>query len=490
MISRRHFNVGTLAGIGGLAAASLTTSQANAQMGGRIRRDVFSLDPNGPELSDYRNAVTAMRALPHSDPRSWNAQAGIHEAHCPHGNWFFLPWHRAYLHYFEKICAELSGNPEFALPYWNWSRFPSIPAALLDSPLLHDRDLGPGDALPAELIAQSRIDRLMQIPEFPSFASGPPNGTGQGTRGQMAELEFGPHNGVHEELGRDMMTSWSPLDPIFWLHHCNIDRLWASWNRQFSNSEDATWADFNITRFYDVSTNQQVTPRVGDLDGIAPLNYAYDFLEGDPNPPEPASPGTTPNPPSLIGREGAWQHLLVANASRASSRLQIKNASELSERPSNWRARSIWATPSVRPGSPAAQRLAPAQRYAFQHRTGTSAFLNVDHLPVPRNQKSLVRVFLNRDNLSPTTLFTDAHYVSTVAFFGHGHHGQGSANLRIDLTSTLARLTEQGVIDFQNRFPQVQLIVVDETRSRMLNETLSGPQRTRIEFAEPEGGQA
>src|SRR5262249_30234876 len=40
---------------------------------------------------------------------------------CPHGNWWFLPWHRAYLYYFERTLRWASGNPDLALPYWNYS---------------------------------------------------------------------------------------------------------------------------------------------------------------------------------------------------------------------------------------------------------------------------------------------------------------------------------------------------------------------------------
>lgn len=40
---------------------------------------------------------------------------------CPHGNWWFLVWHRGYIGWFEQICQELSGDSSFALPYWDWT---------------------------------------------------------------------------------------------------------------------------------------------------------------------------------------------------------------------------------------------------------------------------------------------------------------------------------------------------------------------------------
>ena len=93
------------------------------------------------DITTYKEAVTLMKALPSSDPRSWNNQAAIHGSVCPcppggfnfcqHGTDHFFDWHRAYLYYFEKICQKLTGNANFGLPYWNWNRTPSNPFGLL-----------------------------------------------------------------------------------------------------------------------------------------------------------------------------------------------------------------------------------------------------------------------------------------------------------------------------------------------------------------------
>ncbi|CCO26351.1 hypothetical protein BN14_00374 [Rhizoctonia solani AG-1 IB] len=42
-------------------------------------------------------------------------------------------------------------------------------------------------------------------------------------------LEEGPHDSVHNEINSDMAASFSPADPLFFLHHNNVDRLWARW---------------------------------------------------------------------------------------------------------------------------------------------------------------------------------------------------------------------------------------------------------------------
>ncbi|MFN0125291.1 MAG: tyrosinase family protein [Verrucomicrobiales bacterium] len=45
-------------------------------------------------------------------------------------------------------------------------------------------------------------------------------------------LEGGPHNSGHRAVGGTMASASSPADPIFWMHHANIDRLWAIWQAQ------------------------------------------------------------------------------------------------------------------------------------------------------------------------------------------------------------------------------------------------------------------
>ncbi|NBC97340.1 MAG: twin-arginine translocation signal domain-containing protein, partial [Deinococcus-Thermus bacterium] len=86
--------------------------------------------PNvGADLEGYKNAVRAMLALPPEDPRNWYRNAMTHLLDCPHGNWWFLVWHRGYLGWFERICREVTDNPAFALPYWDWTEEPKVPAS-------------------------------------------------------------------------------------------------------------------------------------------------------------------------------------------------------------------------------------------------------------------------------------------------------------------------------------------------------------------------
>ena len=71
-----------------------------------------------------------MKRLPVTDQRNWTRQAHPNN-HCPHSNWWFLLWHRAYLYHFESICQDVLGDPTFRVPYWKWRRSRTFPRRLL-----------------------------------------------------------------------------------------------------------------------------------------------------------------------------------------------------------------------------------------------------------------------------------------------------------------------------------------------------------------------
>ena len=217
-VSRRVFLQNAGVSLGGMALAgagrSLAAEQA-PQTALRIRPDITSLSPNSPQIKSLRAGVAAMRALDDGNPKSWVAQANIHNNFCPHNNWYLLPWHRAYLFYFEQICREASGDSTFALPYWNWSTTPRLPAVYWgdDNPLNDDtREIGPNDSADPSFVASSVIDSILQISDFSTFGSGMalsqrPQTAPFGTTGQ---LEGTPHNYIHGWINGDMGNYVSP----------------------------------------------------------------------------------------------------------------------------------------------------------------------------------------------------------------------------------------------------------------------------------------
>jgi hypothetical protein len=253
----------------------------------RLRRNIYTLynsNPSHPAIVAYRTAVGVMRGRPASDPTSWLYQANIHGTNTPSGSWpagapwstcnhgwQFLAWHRMYLYFFERIVRAASGDPTFALPYWDYA-----PASnrTLPPPFrtpnnatnpLWDSTRGAmntGGSLPASAVDSTTC----LIPtSYTSFQSSI-NGT--------------PHGAVHVSIGGNMGGfNTAGQDPIFWLHHCNIDRLWEKWLAQgggrVNPTSDASWMNTNFTF---VDENKNFVQMSGDdvLYTINQLGYQYE----------------------------------------------------------------------------------------------------------------------------------------------------------------------------------------------------------------------
>ena len=123
----------------------------------------------------------------------------------------FLAWHRHFLVRFEQRLQQV--DPAVSIPYWDWITDPAIPAFLNHSALLTKWSVE-RHFVPHEMPSAAELDLAMRIDRFPRF---------------QRKLELGPHSDVHIAVGGTMATALSPADPLFWLHHANLDRLWASW---------------------------------------------------------------------------------------------------------------------------------------------------------------------------------------------------------------------------------------------------------------------
>ena len=312
------------------------------------RKNVWTLlsrDPWDDATEDYARAVATMQARPPDDPTSWTFQAAIHGSYftppsgalwneCQHAGWFFLPWHRMYLYYFERIVRaaviENGGNPEWALPYWNYDQ--PTPRNTLPKPL-RTETLPSGDVNPLFLtepqrdpifVAGGQLPRSVTSPAtamrerrfVPGF--GGPAGEPSGFNGGFGALEQTPHNVVHVQIGGSsdppcqgglmIDPSCAALDPVFWLHHCNIDRLWKRWLDQGAgraNPPDAEWLTQSFT-FHD-ETGAAVQLTCADvLDTKMQLDYVYDddpppaVIGGAPSPMPPAPPPPPSGPPEMV----------------------------------------------------------------------------------------------------------------------------------------------------------------------------------------------
>jgi tyrosinase len=125
----------------------------------------------------------------------------------------FLAWHRWFLLQFERRLRQ--EEPGVTVPYWDWMSYRRLPVSLNHPAQLRRWRLTrqwDNDFLPT----RAEITATMRRRSFAAFQS---------------RLE-GLHGGVHIGVGGQMATARSPADPLFWLHHANIDRLWASWQQR------------------------------------------------------------------------------------------------------------------------------------------------------------------------------------------------------------------------------------------------------------------
>ena len=289
-----------------------------------VRRNIWKLgtaaNPWHPVTLAYAKAVRSMQTLPISDPRSWRYQGAIHGLagmappagapwnECQHATWYFLPWHRAYLYQFERIVRSFvvaNGGPaDWALPYWNYAaaNSNSLPLAFRASTL--------PDNTPNPLFVAARnggtaavsINRGATIPgsvtsstvamaatDFTTPAVGNPVAFG-GPRTGFAHfgpapglLENQPHNIMHVVVGGQSGLMTDPdtaaLDPIFWLHHANIDRLWETWRLSpgRANPTTSTWTNRSFRLRNEQGASVRMRPK-DVVDAKAQLDYTYDSI--------------------------------------------------------------------------------------------------------------------------------------------------------------------------------------------------------------------
>lgn len=229
---------------------------------------------------------------------------------CQHAGWFFPPWHRGYLYSIENILRGiikgLGCNYEWALPYWNYfgpGNQYKIPPAFTQTklpdgtpnPLYVKARFGPnGDGNIFIPLASWNINQQCQQDTVytgdTGFYGGGETGFDHFDSG-TGDLEQNPHNLVHSAVGGQIsQTMWglmsdpglAALDPIFYLHHSNIDRMWNAWTTAGNaNPTDPNWLNGPTAsgdrKFYmpkPDKTPWQYTPSM--VNNISQLNYTYD----------------------------------------------------------------------------------------------------------------------------------------------------------------------------------------------------------------------
>jgi tyrosinase len=246
------------------------TSMSNASI---TRQEVTALAP--ADLKKYRDGIRKMQAI--SDNRGFNTIAGYHGVpghFCYHHKSLFLPWHRAYLYHFEQYLRDRVAGT--GIPWWNWTSHSAhskgIPAAFAAAkddegnanpllkfhanvpnskpPLVGDTDRAPQD--PSGLPTDADVKDALSRTDFLDFS--------------MAVENI--HDNVHGWTGGWMgLIPTAAFDPIFFSHHCMIDRIWYLWQIQNGqNNIPSSMLDRVLNPF---------NMKVSDVLDISHLGYQY-----------------------------------------------------------------------------------------------------------------------------------------------------------------------------------------------------------------------
>ena len=491
----------------------------------RVRKDVATL--TGEEIETFRQAVQAMKNLPPDDPRSWVFQAGVHGYQfaqvypllfnqCQHAHWWFLPWHRMYLFYAERIMRKLladeaSRQPDpakrardvqkakaFAIPYWNYlpdgqARF--LPAAFRTpadySNALWEPRRGaginggedgsqlPASAVKLDAFACTNFYSVGSENSFGGKRVDRPSHVGSSEHGKGVENT--PHNAVHNWVGATAASQgggvngymsdpdYAALDPIFWLHHANIDRLWDVWralgggrqNPPAGTPDGQVWREQTFL-FLDENTDPRARP-VADFVDTAALGYSYGPTT------DPDMPAVRPAPvaaaaagmPRASARQPEKLTVLGSAAGDTGPRPGVVGAAQVPDR-GGFTLGTKSDTATIRfPANNRRQVVAATEGAANK----PSLFLTVEGLSFPARPGAYYEVYLNlpaRRVPAPSL----ANYIGNLTTFslvhrGHGAlHGGEGLQFRFDITDAVAKLetagqwaADQATVTFVRRAP-------------------------------------
>jgi polyphenol oxidase len=387
----------------------------------RIRKSVFELDAT--EQTRLRNAYALLRKLSQDNPddaRGWLRQGLVHCWYCSgasdalngqeiHGGWWFLPWHRAFLYFHEMILGTLLGDATFALPYWDWdspgrNRVPDVygtPAAATNPLYDQTRKATPNDRIPdggqLDLVGPKEMQSVLGQPTFALFG-----GAGEGASGQMGALEGTPHGGVHlwstdpakidpNNPQVDMgVLATAALDPVFFAHHANIDRLWYMWNASdphHTNPSDPAWQPEQFV-FYDQNGQWTAIAVNQVVDHEKTLRYQYQA-------------------PSVVP--------LVAVPPVAASKVTLAQSAtssvSLVELNSNTTLKSLSAEPTtLRIAVPSGAQ----EKLAVASRSNRPVVLHIDGVQMPPDKGALIKVYLNNPDATAATSTNVSSYVGSI----------------------------------------------------------------------------
>ncbi|HSI19510.1 MAG TPA: tyrosinase family protein [Sphingomonas sp.] len=411
-----------------------------------VRKEINGYALNDPMIQTLRDGVKLLKARAPGSP-NWTDMSNIHGTaagfnKCPHGNWYFLPWHRAYLLMYERMIRSVTGNAGFAMPYWDWTAHPTVPQAFAQATYngqpnpLYVAARNNGYSIPTIYSGTTVMNNIYGQTNFELFGSSRRPGQnsldpswikGPGTQGT---LEATPHNNIHTHLGGFMPNGNSPMDPIFLMHHGNIDRIWWSWNcRGHANTTDPLWLNMPFTNNYYDTNGSWLTYKPSQLLNIGTLGYSYGLCLR-----------RIPHLPIWVLANARLTEIFKAGSALAAH----PAGAQVLRLQQNARGRSLDA---VGAAPPAAVRnlflnrtksLAVTPQLKAEQRT--SQIVALIHDLTPMDDQVEILVFAGGDDMPANAGTDDPHFVTSIGFFGAHAHGGGGMSASVDLTDHLRGL--------------------------------------------------
>ncbi|ORX92522.1 Di-copper centre-containing protein, partial [Basidiobolus meristosporus CBS 931.73] len=193
------------------------------------------------EWDDFVAAIKAIHSGP--PPTTYDKLVAVHLQYVPsaHSNPLFFPWHRRFMKEFEVALQKT--NPNVIVPYWDWTIDSQAPEQSIlfrpdyfgasgDTECIVD---GPfrnwNMAVPQAHCLKRRWNKGKQIGAlYPPELLAKICAQSRSFQEFRVAIEAAPHALVHANIGGDggdVSTMWSPNDPIFWVHHAYVDKIWA-----------------------------------------------------------------------------------------------------------------------------------------------------------------------------------------------------------------------------------------------------------------------
>ncbi|MEV6979133.1 tyrosinase family protein [Kitasatospora sp. NPDC093806] len=272
----------------------------------RLRKEVTTLSDAEFEL--LAKAFNALMARDPDDPNGYFVLAGHHwlpKRFCLHHEDRFNPWHRQYLLEFEDALRSVPGCEDVTIPYWDFST--PLPERLQHPPF--DKYVLPADPgaaavppktgffpyttqrYPVAEITQNMADSGVLADTATSLNQ---SLWGAYNKGGYQKFSIQAHDSGHLSIGPTMADqNVASYDPVFWFFHCNLDRLWLSWQTHVGattlttflstlaptqNKKWLTQSPFNALKPFSVTADQTIESKVS-YDRLEPVAPPEDVLE-------------------------------------------------------------------------------------------------------------------------------------------------------------------------------------------------------------------